>query len=36
MGGHLLGVDMGTGSTKGVVVSLDGAVGASASRAHPH
>jgi xylulokinase len=34
MGGHLLGVDMGTGSTKGVVVSLDGAVVASPARSH--
>src|SRR5215212_238833 len=34
MGGYLVGVDMGTGSTKGVLVEADGTVVDSASRPH--
>jgi xylulokinase len=34
MGGYLVGVDMGTGSTKGVLVQSDGTVVATASRPH--
>src|SRR4051794_14556404 len=34
MAGYLVGVDMGTGSTKGVLVEPDGTVVATASRPH--